>query len=216
MNYNLGNEKNSSFYVDDVLDSQHAGWLEGKTSDEIIIPLCYGTAVTLLDEGKKSQTIRVDEGDHEGAILTIPYKYQGSNAIVSFLSKNLIKHKTSLILDTKRKLLNIKNVGSFSTQISPKIKHGDYFLQIPARPIRKTFNKDYFDEKIGGSRFVETWFRLVPKSGILEDVFLHYGSYSDGCITVLNNKKFSVWNKIYLELLKSRFNNLYVASISIQ
>jgi len=215
MNYNREDEKNNYFYIDDVLDRQHCGWLEGLTEDEIPVPLCYKTRVILLDEGKRGQTIKVKEGTHKGTILTIPYKYQDRDAVISFLSKSRSIKKTSLNLNTKTKILYIKNIGSFPVKISSSIKLGTYSLQIPIRPIKKIFNPDYFDEKNGGSRFVQTWFRLIPTEGILEDIFLHYGSFSKGCITVLSNKKLSVWNKIYLALTQSRVNDAYVSSLRI-
>lgn len=208
-------KKDSLFYVDDVLDRQHVGWLEGLTEDEILVPLCYKTEVILIGENKKGQIIKVNEGGHKGATLTIPYKYRDSDALVSFLSKSSSRNKTSLNLNTKTKILNFKKVWFFPVEISPNVKHGEYKLQIPIRPIKKIFNPDYFDEKIGGSRFVETWFRLIPTEGILEDTFLHYGSFSKGCITVLNNKELSVWNKIYLTLTQSRLNDMYVSTLYI-
>jgi len=74
---------------------------------------------------------------------------------------------------------------------------------------------DYFNESIGGSRFAQTWFRLIPEEGIPGDVFLHYGSYSEGCLTVINSKDFSVWNKIYLELMQCRESSMHVASLFV-
>lgn len=215
MNYNQGDKKGNFFYIDDVLDRQHVGWLEGLTKDEILIPLCYKTEVILLDEDKKNQVIKVREGAHKDTILTIPYKYQDNNVVVSFLSKSRSIKKTSLNLNTKTKMLDVKNVGLFPVEISSDIKLGAYNLQMPIRPIKKILNSDYFDERIGGSRFVQTWFRLILTEGILEDTFLHYGSFSKGCITVLNNKELSVWNKIYLALTQSRLNDMYVSTLYI-
>lgn len=215
MNYNQGYKKDNFFYIDDVLDRQCVGWLEGSTKDKILIPLCYKTEVTLLDEDKKSQVIKVNEGTHKNTILKIPYKYKDSSTTVSFLSKSRNIKKISLYLNSKTKILDVKNVGLFPVEISSDIRLGAYNLQIPSRPIKKVLNADYFDERIGGSRFAQTWFRLIPTKSILEDAFLHYGSFSKGCITVLNNKKLSVWNRIYLTLIQSRLNDTHVSTLYV-
>lgn len=216
MTYNpKAKKKNNIFYVEDVLDRKHSGWLEGLTSDEIATTLCYKTKVSLLSESKNNQIIKVEEGGHKDAVLTIPFKYQDKDAAVSYLSRNRENRKFSLVLNKNKKTLEIKTIGLFPVEVSPDIAEGIYTLQIPIRPIKKTFNPDYYDESIGGSRFVQTWFRLIPKKGVLNDIFLHYGSYSKGCITVINSKEFPVWNKIYLTLMQSRLDDKYLASLLV-
>ncbi len=217
MIYNREAEKQKqNFYIEDVLDREHAGWLEGLTQDGIKVPLCYKTKVTLLDETGKAQNIKVEEGEHKGTILSIPFRYRDKDAAVSYLSKNREKNKRSLILHKTKNTLEIITIGMFKVEISPDIISGIYKLQIPTRPIKKPLNPDYYNENVGGSRFVETWFRLTPTKGVLKDVFLHYGSYSKGCIAVINNKEFSVWNKIYLILMESRLDDNYVATLLVK
>ena len=61
MNYSQKANKNI-FYVEDILDRVHSGWLSGITSDGVVVPTCYKTRVILLEEGSKDQTVRIDEG----------------------------------------------------------------------------------------------------------------------------------------------------------
>ncbi|KKP66101.1 MAG: hypothetical protein UR68_C0032G0013 [Candidatus Roizmanbacteria bacterium GW2011_GWA2_35_19] len=203
------------FCINDVLDREHSGWLNGLTEDEIKTPLCYKTKVSLNNKNPNGEIIRVEEGIHKEKILTLPYKYKDKKTNISYLSTELPASKISLKLFRNKKILFVENVGKFNVEVDKKIVKGKYNLLIPERPILKILNPEYFSEKIGGSRFVETWFRMISEKGKQEDIFLHYGSYSKGCVTVLNNRSFSVWNKIYLTLMSCRLNNKYLAALLI-
>jgi hypothetical protein len=203
------------FCIDSVLDRSHSGWLIGLTQDEIKTPLCYKTKVIYIGKNINGEIIKVQEGNHIGKILIIPFQYKDKNTYISYLSKDIQFDSTFLKLNRNKRILWINNLGEFAVKIDSGIPKGKYYLQIPERPVLKKFNPNYFNESLGGSRFAQSWFRLVSEKGKFKDIFLHYGSYSDGCITVINNSKFSVWNKIYLALMKCRLNKKYLTSLVV-
>ncbi len=206
---------NNILAIGDVLDRTYSGWLEGINDEGIVIPLCYSTRVKHIEEVRNAQKILIIEGLHKGKIVIISYKYKDRGAKMSFLTPQIVFHKATLKLNKMKKELVIPKVGTFSVADTRSIQYGKYKLQIPERPITKPLNPEYFDENIGGSRFSQTWFRLIPEKGNPGEVFLHYGSYSEGCITVLNNKSFSVWNKIYLYLIKGRVSDVHLATLVV-
>src|SRR5581483_2221683 len=78
-----------------------------------------------------------------------------------------------------------------------------YLILNPDRRHSENVVESYVSEVNGGSRFAETWFPLVK--GEFEFKYLHYGSFSKGCVTVLSG---SGWKDVYLYVISSRMKGL--------
>jgi len=91
------NQKDKNIYcIEDVLERSLSGWINGITPDEIAIPLCYKTKVSLREGSKRGQVVVVQEGCHKDTTVIIPYKYQDSSGTISYLSQSLPNKKTAL------------------------------------------------------------------------------------------------------------------------
>ena len=94
-----------------------------------------------------------------------------------------------------------------------------YIILIPAFKQSTKVSPDYINEKLGGSRFSETWFQFVPshdQNMYSSESYIHFGKFSKGCITYLfrSNTK-SDWETLYMKLITSRLDKLSLGTLIV-
>lgn len=201
-------------YLDKVRDGYNKGWLKIKLFNNSEAFLPYGLLVEKIDFTNQSEVVKIFEGVYEGAIVTVPFLKDNE----SFFSL-LTKHKTgSIILDTKDKHL-VLNEKVFPVIFDDSIKIGNYFLYSPDFPHKHVATSKYQNEAKGGSRFASTWFKLVKDEDSLfqSNSYLHFGTYSEGCITFpfWEKNRASNWNELVLALSLSRLKNGVCSKLQI-
>lgn len=127
-------------------------------------------------------------------------------------------HKLTLTLNITNNILTIPHIGDIKIVLYKKfITHKKYRIMIPFYKHTK-IPKIYLDESKNGSRFAETWFQLNSVKCEVTDSFIHFGTYSKGCITIPKSKgKYAEtnWNKIYSVLMNSRIDSSTLAWLKI-
>jgi len=190
-------------YLNKVRDGYSKGWLKVRLSHNKEVFLPYGLLVEKVDSSNQTETIKILEGPYEGAIAPIPF-LRDRESYFSLFKKS--KNK-SIVLETKDKHL-LLNKKVFPVVFDDSIKIGDYFLYLPDYPHNHVATKKYENEAKGGSRFASTWFRLVKDGDSLfqSSSYLHFGTFSEGCITFPFFEKIGVssWNELILALSLSR------------
>jgi hypothetical protein len=185
-------------YLDKVRDGYNKGWLKIKLSHkEVFLP--YGLLVEKIHSSNQTETIKILEGAYEGAVAPIPFVRNRESYFSLFK-----KPKTeSIVLETKSNHLLI-NKRVFPVVLDGSIKTGGYFLYLPDYPHNHVATNKYQNEAKGGSRFASTWFRLVKDMDSLfeSSFYLHFGTYSEGCVTFpfFQKSGSSSWNELVLAL----------------
>lgn len=172
--------------------------------------LCYGTKVSKVRAYKKFECVKILDGPFRDFFSKISL-----NDISYFkkLPKNYKEKSASIVYYSTKGRIVITGLGLFSTIKSKVIfPRGTYFLEIPSHPHIKT-PISYLDSKNGGSKFAETWFRIVPSDSNKSNIFFHFGKLSEGCITV---NQFNSWDKIYYHIIRCRSNRLNIGTIEIK
>lgn len=194
----------NKFVVKDVLDAGRKGWLKLNSYEGYDIYLPYTTQVRILESNEHFQKIKVLEGEWEGSTVSIPYKHMDTRYTIQYIDKFLFKKGLRLMLDLDKKVLLVEGIGAINVAVDKRfLKKGCYEIRLPHVPVTRIPRK-YLYESQGGSRFAESWFQIVPKSDLAKDIYIHFGTYSKGCITVLKNQDKSVWTELYLHLLAHR------------
>lgn len=199
--------KNNKYYLSKTLAN---GWLRVNIGDVGCRFLCYGTKMEKIKVCKKFEYVKIIDGPFRDFYSKIPLDKSGS----SLLTKIYENYKeTMAVVIYCNQQINIKGLGNFNTvKTKEKFPKGNYFLEIPSHPHKKT-PKFYLNKKSGGSRFSETWFRIVPFNNNKSDLFLHFGKVSEGCITVNQDNS---WDDIYNYLIRCRMNRLNIGTITIK
>lgn len=200
-----------------LLSKGHKGWLMAKIEGKDTL-LHYGLRLKILDANKSYQKILILEGRYEGLVAEIPYFIKDKTGYVSYIDELKDKYKPlTLKYDFKRSVIIIDRLGEFSAILFGGFKPGETtYLELPDFPHTDKLPKEYTDESIGGSRFAETWFRIISSNKILVDSYLHFGRVSKGCLTIeyerrLNNM--NIWSDIYFHLMSHRIDNKYIAKL---
>lgn len=198
------------YTIKNVLDKTCRGWVNARINGAVQ-NLCYNTAVELIERREGFEEVLVLEGPFKGMTARIPYKKKSRSYVLSYLEiggKKLNSFTLRYnIEDRELSLLGLK----VKTMHNKKIPAGKYFLLIPRYPHNKS--KKYIDETNGGSRFAETWFQIESLNGALTDHFIHFGSISEGCITITDTGL--VWTKVYLTLMNHRISDKYITELEI-
>ncbi len=206
------------YSINKILDPILRGWIKVLKQNNREVFIYYGTRVELLKTEDFYQVVLVKEGIYKGQEVKIPYKGRSNFHKISYLSE-LTKsiRPAKLFLDIKKSILYSPDLGKFEVAIKDDILPGLYYLQLPDYPHSSRIRNEYLDEKRGGSRFSETWFRVISENNKTDEVYLHFGKYSEGCVTVLydSKSKDQIWNKIYLYLINSRLDNTHVGSLEV-
>lgn len=201
-------------YLTEVVDRYRSGWLKinQNNGDKVLLP--YSTKVLILKPIKDGELIKVLEGESKNLIVAVPYLIQSSQGHFSFFSKKGIKFSKTKIYVNKKTGRLILDKKHYPVSLDKSCTKGKYFVRFPVE--RRTPAKDYQNEEEGGSRFANSWFPLIKKNEFNFSRFLHYGSYSKGCVTVKHNPdKESCWPEIFFGLMRSRINSTYLATLVV-
>jgi hypothetical protein len=200
-------KENNKYYLSETSDS---GWLKVSIDNLGCRFLCYGTKIKKIKIYKEFEYVKILDGPFRDFFSKVSLEGRG-NSRFEKIDRNYKEKTTIVVYDNQR--LSIKGLGEFSTvKIKEKFLKGTYFLEIPSHPHRKT-PKSYLDKKRGGSRFAETWFRVVPFNNNKSDFFLHFGRMSSGCITINQDNS---WDDIYNYLIRSRIDRLNIGTVTIK
>ncbi|MFA6197600.1 MAG: hypothetical protein WC734_00390 [Patescibacteria group bacterium] len=199
--------------IDDVLDKYYKGWIDVKLIDGTDVKLCYKTIVDNIERSRSKNRFLIREGK---------YSQNEAEVLNSFDSRKIktatFNNAAQLKLSRHKQLLNIDGVGSLNVILGKiPIPLGCYHILIPTYPHDK-IPKLYLQEELGGSRFAETWFELRSTKSVNFGYFLHFGKFSEGCVTVPYEKYSQsgiVWNSIYHLLLSSRVKYSVIGTLNV-
>lgn len=201
-------------YLTRVVDRLHSGWLKVElgSGDEISIP--YSTKVNVLKTTNKFEFVEILEGKMAKHELAVPFlRKLRCDTYSYFTDERVMFSKLNMRVDRKASVLLLDN-KRYRIKLSDDCKNGTYYVGFPIK--KKIINKDYSDELHGGSRFFDTWFPLIRKDEFNISRFLHYGSYSEGCITVSHHGSGGKsWSEIFFKIMHSRINNAYLALLEV-
>lgn len=195
-----------------VLNKFDRGWAEVNLLDGGRVLLPYGTTFGFIQD----DLLMVLDGHYKGDSIKLTkesYLLQ-SLGYQQVLTNNQITIKYNL--EDNRIVFQDGNsyvlVRSSQRILSP----GNYKLELPRFPHRELCKSIYLDESIGGSRFAETWFEIVPAQGKRIGSFLHYGKISEGCLTIsMKENPKNIWTDIYFSLITNRVQSNFVANLIV-
>lgn len=195
-----------------VIDSFHRGWVNIDLVGKPQVWLPYGTTFGFIE----NNSLMVLDGYYRGYLLD--RKYLDNTA--SFGDEYLLTNESIRIsYKIGSEVLVFPNNRYIILAQSEKIdlKEGLYNIGLPRFPHTKICKKDYLNEAIGGSRFAETWFEIIPLLGRGgSGFFIHSGEISEGCFTVsIKNNKPRIWNDIYFSLILNRLHHGVVADLLV-
>lgn len=192
-------------FLTEVLDSARNGWLSIKKGEEKI-ELPFSTKLFLIKRGEESEIAKVLEGNYRNCVVYIPYMIKNSKIKYSYLSsKSLHIPKADLMI--KSNYLFSKNADLKIKVIKDSLDPGIYRIKFPVKRQKKEINQIYFNETKGGSRFAETWFPILKEEDFFMQRYIHFGTYSKGCVTISYQPKNSFsddWRQLYMYLIRSR------------
>lgn len=208
-------EDNKHFFITEVLDMEHKGWVEVEIDNSIFRKLPYSTKVELLEEASKYQRIKILDGYYKNHHALLPYQVKKKNSTCSYLSSKLI-YNSNLILKLKANTLLIGDIKMKVISDLSNIKKGVYNIKFPILTTKKMDN--YFLEKSGGSRFASTWFPITQADELYIEKYIHFGTYSHGCVTVKYDPTIipGPWQLLFITLMTSRKSNNVLASLIIE
>lgn len=196
--------KTKIYSIGNNLDSISKGWLKVLIDSQGGVDLAYSTKVELIQQNPDSEKVRIKEGNYENYIAHIPYFSKNQGSVFSYLIPSLEFKKNRVLRVKKDKI--IFNGNSFEVIIDRSIlKTGKYRIKLPTKT-SKNLPPEYLDESRAGSRFAESWFPIYGEGDLVTEKYLHYGTVSEGCVTVKHKSmlSYNIWNNIYLFLMNSR------------
>lgn len=198
------------YAINNLLDKTHRGWVDVDI-DGVKRNICYNTTVILLEQKDEFELVEILDGPFIGKIAKVPYKKKSGSYRISYLEEDK-KYRSDLIIeyDLKKKELSCLDFKLMAIH-SNVIPSGKYRLLIPRYPHDKS--RRYTGELDGGTRFAETWFQIESSSHISDNLFVHFGSITEGCITAVDSG--GLWTKMYLHLMNNRMDNRSVALLEV-
>jgi len=200
-------------YLTNVIDRYHRGWLTFVVNgDQISIP--YLTRVKMVESTDNFELVEILEGKFANQKVEVPFLQKTGNDAYSYFTDTKIDFKRLDITINRRKGILTLGKNQYVVELSEKCKNGTYLIGFPIK--KRIINKNYSDEDRGGTRFYDSWFPLIKKDEFNMSRFLHYGTFSEGCLTVshLGNKG-KDWSDIFSILMHSRINDDYLAQIKV-
>jgi hypothetical protein len=177
----------------------------------------YGSVVegnTVRDKGK------ILEGYYKDRIFTVSRDGDGKRSRFEKVARgmykggaNVLYHNTDhditingITLQTPTAKMNFD--GGDGRGVNSWLPTGRYNLRIPTLPQRNV--------AVSGFNKGSVWF-LVAQEGrnTMTDRFLHPGSVSYGCVTVLVSRAAADWKRIYDHLIISRLSALSVGTLHV-
>jgi len=205
------------YYLDNISDSYHKGWLKVNLFNGVNIELPFGISLERIACSPYYELARVIEGNYKNCIVQLPYNKLGNSKTSFLMPLRTQGELLSVILDLSSKKLFI-NESNYSVIFDPhSLTSDNYDILIPDFRHSKKTKDEYIDEKRGGSRFAESWFKLATSTGKdKNNVYLHYGKYSNGCITFPHSLGGDSWSKITSLFSKLRYSPGIVAKLIIR
>lgn len=173
--------------------------------------ICYNTTVALLAQEDDFELVKILDGPFIGKVVKVPYNGKSRDYRISYLEEDK-KSRSNLIVryDLEEKELSFLDF-KIRTVHSGMLPCGRYRLLIPRYPHDKS--RKYVNESDGGTRFAETWFQIELSNSISGRLFIHFGSITEGCVTVVDSGK--LWTKMYLHLMNNRVDDRSVAFLEV-
>jgi hypothetical protein len=199
------NKPASNNKVANLLDRGNRGWIKVSDDDKsFYIP--YGTQIELLRNG----SYRINEGIYQGKIVYIDFESIKPKLFTSYLSSGLEnKPAVKMSLIQSQQKIYLPTTYKFYSIVCNNLPNGTYKIMMPDHKHTDRMSTDYYNEHRGGSRFCETWFPLVLEKGFTGQ-YLHFGTFSEGCVTVTED-----WNEIYINLILSRLDSSSVGELTV-
>ncbi|MCL4199712.1 hypothetical protein KJZ67_00025 [Patescibacteria group bacterium] len=190
--------------VINVLDKALRGWLPVVDDEGENFEICYGTAVNHTENINK---YTITEGFHKNKTVRIDYNKiipQFFNEYVGNIDINA--NKCFVVVDlSSNKLIYSDAYGLHELNVQANnLSVGDYSIICPDRRHDNKISKEYLSEYGIGTRFAETWFPIIKEK--FEFRYLHFGSYSNGCVTVIGNGQ--QWTALYKYVITSRLGEM--------
>ena len=202
------------YSLTDLLDKRHRGWLVLRV-DGVNKEFCYGTTVESLEEFdiKYPYKFKVIDGPYRGGVVEIPYKKKTKTSSISYLSADEKGNDEIVIrFDSSKGVLSFREWKvSIIQERKYQLKTGRYRLLIPRYSHGRS--EKYLDESKRGSRFAGTWFPIESLDGVFDNRFLHFGTISEGCLTVTGDGR--LWSRLYLLLMNNRIDLRCVSFLDI-
>lgn len=199
------------YAICNVLDKTQRGWVNALV-EETNQSICYNTTVSLLEQNDDFELVKVIDGSFIGKIARVPYKKKSNGHRISYLEEDKKVSYNNLVISYNLKRQELDILGLKLKAIhNGALSIGTYRLLIPKYPHDKS--KKYTDESNNGTRFAETWFQIQASTKSLGEFFLHFGTVTDGCVTVVDSGK--KWTKTYLILMQSRIDSKSIAWLKI-
>ncbi len=98
---------------------------------------------------------------------------------------------------------------------SRRIKSGTYYVLLPEHPVNDLIKENYLDEKAGGSKAANVWFPLLKENGARTQRYIHFGTISQGCVTVKFPDHGDDWSLLVKKLLQSRIRNGVIGTLHV-
>ena len=190
-----------------ITDHRYYGWLKVKFDQTgKITPLPRGLKVELTKIEKNREYFKVLEGHYQGYFASVKLE-DGKNSYLTTKIKHLEPVRLTFYQQEQR--LVIPGLGEYKVKMynHNKIPLGVYDLQIPDDPKYISDSRNAYYMRF--SKFFKSWFR-IGNSG---DRYLHMGTDSAGCITVVEKEK---WTEIYEFLIFRRKSSTAVSTVEVK
>ncbi len=195
----------SNHRIANLLDRGNRGWIKVSEENKSFYVPC-GTQIKLLSSG----SYRINEGIYQGKNVYIDLESIKPKLFTSYLSSGLeSKPAVKMSLIQSQQKIYLSSTYKFYSAVCINLPNGTYKIMLPDHKHTDRMSIDYYNEHRGGSRFCETWFPLVSGNGFTGQ-YLHFRTFSEGCVTVTEN-----WNEIYLNLILSRLDSSSVGELTI-
>ena len=200
------------------------GWLPIRFEEGSIADIVEYTRIDFYGSVMEGNAVRdkgkILEGYHKDRIFTVRREGDGKRSrfekVASGMYRggaNVLYHNTDhditilgITVRTPTAAMNFD--GGDGRGVNSWIPTGRYNLRIPPLPQR--------DVAVSGFNRGSVWF-LVAQEGrnTMTDRFLHPGSVSYGCVTVLISRAAADWKRMYDHLIRSRLSTLSVGTLHV-
>lgn len=205
------------YYLTEVQDLQHKGWLVVREGD-LILHIPFGARFNRLEQRSRTERVELLDGPHSGRVINLPYLRADKSGFYSYLKRELPfryqARKAVFYRKAKRLVIDEYKV---SVIYEGTLIAGSYEILSPVyKPLGD--GHIYLNERRGGSRFAETWFPVVAKGKVYTQNFIHFGRMSEGCLTVQYNTTHEAannWVDVYQRLITSRVSSSVHAELEI-
>lgn len=193
--------------ITNTLNYTNKGWITGTKKNGIKINIHEFLHVNLIKSYKYYEQIIINEGPTKGTICIIPKNFYNQSYLKQ--AKEQLKSTCSVFFTGHSIVLNNNEYQTTKLNLT---KNEKYKLGFPVRQENKTLPQKYFHSTMGGSLYANYWFPIYSKNNHFT-AYLHFGSYSYGCITVVFKEKKDIWTEICSHILNCRLRQKYLTNI---